>query len=238
MNLDKIEQIEQAFKQRYKQKKLLNLLICAVIVLSGTVAVIVIWNLDKEGILTFRWMTVDATIFTTVIAFFYILVNIHEITQYTELTNRIIYFMRLASATAESLIILIVLLSQLPFFPQHMHIFRFDMFLMHILIPVLTVASFLVNDSPIGKVKLPKIFHGTWFITLYATVILTLIGKGIITTEQVPYFFLDFVHMPPLAFAGCFVFIYSLGYGLSYGLYQRNRRLSWLWFRGVAKGPR
>lgn len=235
MDTDRLEQIEEAFKKRYKQKKLFNLMICTVIFLSGITALILIWNLDQEGPLTFRWMTVDGTIFTTAIAFFYVLVNIREITQYTELTNRIVYFTRLASATAESLIFLVVMMSQLPVFPQHMHILRFDMFLMHVLIPILTVESFLVNDSPVGKLKLPKLLHGTWFITFYASIVLTLIAKGIITTEMVPYFFLDIVNLPPLAFAGYFVIIYCISFCLSCGLYEANRRLSWLWFRGVAR---
>ena len=123
MDPDRIERIEQRFKRRYRQKKLTNLLISAVIVLLGITSVLYIWNYDRDGVLTFRWMTVDGTIFTTVIAFFYIAVNLLEITRYTELTSRLAYFMRLASAVAESLIMAVVLLSQLPVFPQHMHIF-------------------------------------------------------------------------------------------------------------------
>jgi len=34
--------------------------------------------------------------------------------------------------------------------------------------------------------------------------------------------------------AGRFLFVYALGYLLSHCLSKWNRKLSWLWFRGVA----
>ena len=234
MDPDKIEQIERLFKHRYQIKKTVNLLISIVIVVLGITSVVFIWNYDRDGLLTFRWMTVDGTIFTTVIALFYVAVSILELMRYTELTNLNVYFMRLASAVAESLIMVVVLLSQLPISPEHMHLFRYDMFNMHLLIPVLTVLSFILNDSPIGELTFWQKLHGTWFVTLYAAVILTLIATGILPHEQIPYFFLDVANIPVLMTIICFVFIYALGYLLSHCLSKWNRRLSWLWFRGVA----
>ena len=232
--IERIEQIEINFKRRYRIKKLVNLLISILIAVSGILSVLFIWNYDREGLLTFRWMTVDGTIFTTAASVFYVVVSILEIARYTELTSLSVYFARLASAVAEGLIVIVVLLSQLPISPEHLHIFRFDMFQMHILIPVLTIMSFILNDSPIGKLSFRQKLQGTWFITLYAAVILTLILTGIIPAEQIPYFFLDVAHMPALAFIGCFVFIYSVAILLSHFLSNWNRKLSWLWFRGVA----
>ena len=234
MELDRITRIEQSFKRRYRIKKLVNLLISALIAVSGILSVLFIWNYDREGLLTFRWMTVDGTIFTTAASLFYVVVSLLEMARYTELTSRTVYFARLASAVAEGLIVIVVLLSQLPFSPEHMHIVRFDMFQMHIVIPVLTILSFILNDSPIGKLSFRQKLQGTWFITLYAAVILTLILTGIIPAEQIPYFFLDVAHMPVLAFIGCFVFIYFVAILLSHCLSNWNRKLSWLWFRGVA----
>ena len=114
----------QRFQKRYHLKKTVNLLISAVIFLLGFSSVIFIWNYDGDGLLTFRWMTVDGTIFTSAIALIYVAVNLIEIRKYTELTSRTVYYMRLASAVAESLILMVVLLSQLPFSPQKLHIFR------------------------------------------------------------------------------------------------------------------
>ena len=234
MEADKLERIEREFKRRYRKKKLVNLLISAVIAVSGAVSVAYIWRYDGDGLLTFRWMTVDGTIFTAAIALFYVAVNLVELARYTEFTSRLVYFTRLAAAVAEGLILAVVLLSQLPFSPQHMHLLRFDMFQMHVLIPLLTIASFLLNDSPIGRLTRRQKLHGTWFVTLYAAVILTLIGTKIIPTEEIPYFFLDVAHLPLLSALGCFGFIYGLSYLLSGLLSRWNRRLSWLWFKGVA----
>ncbi len=132
----------------------------------------------------------------------------------------------------------VVLLTQLPFSPEHMHLKRRDMFNMHLLIPLLTVVSFLTNDSPVGKLKPLKRLHGTWFVTLYAVTVIALILKGVIPREQIPYFFLDITHIPALALIGCAVFLYGLGYLLSWGLSEGNRKLSWLWFRDVAKAAK
>ena len=231
--MDQIERIEAAFKRRYQRKKLLNLAICTVIVALGVSSVVYIWRFDGDGLLTFRWMTVDGTIFTTFISACYLIVGVLELAKYTELTSRAVYFMRLASAVAESLIMTVVLVSQLPFFPEHMHIFRYDMFNMHLLIPVLTVASFIVNDSPVGRLKPAKLLHGTWFITLYACVIVSLIRMQVVPAKKIPYFFLDFDSMSAPQIAGVFAFIYALGFFLSWALYRWNKKLSWLWFRGV-----
>ena len=231
-----LEIIESAFKIRYQQKKIINLAICALIVVLGVTSVIYIWNYDGDGLLTFRWLTVDGTIYTTVISACCLIVGILEMAKYTELTSRAVYYMRLSSAVAESLIMIVVLVSQLPFFPEHMHIFRYDMFNMHLLIPVLTVVSFIMNDSPIGKLKPVQLLQGTWFISCYACVILSLIRSQVVPAKKIPYFFLDFDNMSLLQIIGTFVFIYALGYFLSWLLYRWNKKLSWIWFRGVTKG--
>ena len=230
----KIERIEEDFHNRYKIKKTVNLIISVIITILGAVSFLYIWNYDKDGILTFRWMTVDGTVFTTVISFAFVAVNLLELLKYTELTSVAIYYARLASAVAEGLILVVVLLSQLPFSPEHMHIFRFDMFNMHIAIPLLMICSFVLNDSPIGRLGFLQILRGTWFVTLYAAVIITLIVTGAIPSEQIPYFFLDVFHMPAIAITGCFIFIYSLGYVLSAVLSNMNRKLSWVWFKDIA----
>lgn len=235
METDALERIERQFKRRYRIKKVVNLYVSIAITLLGISSFIYIWNYDRDGVLTFRWMTVDGTIFTTVISFAYVAVNLVELIGYTELTSKAVYYMRLASAVAESLIFSVVMLSQMPISPEHMHLFdRIDMFNMHLLIPLLTVLSFVTNDSPIGEVKPAKRLHGTWFITIYAVILITLILKGVIPQEQIPYFFLDVGHMPIMGTMGCFAFIYTLGYGLSTLLYRLNRKLSWLWFSRVA----
>lgn len=235
MDAERIDRIEQLFRRRYNRKKQVNILISALIVGLGASSLLYIWTHDGEGALTLRWMTVDGTIFTTAIALCYVAVSAFELARYTELTSRLVYCMRLASAVAEALITVVVLVSQLPCFPQHMHIFRFDMFNMHLLIPLLTVASFVINDSPIGKLKAKQLLHGVWFVTLYAATLLTLILTGALPEALIPYPFMDVAHMPAPAIGASLIFIYGLSFALSWLLSRWNRRLSWLWFRGVAR---
>ena len=234
MENDRLESIEIGFKRRFKLKKLVNLIICAVIAVLGITSFVYILNYDGDGFLTFRWMTVDGTVFSTVIAIVYCAASILEMAKYTEITFNFVYYLRLASAVAEGLIMVVVLLSQLPFSPQHMHIQRFDMFNMHIVIPILTVASFVFNDSPMGKLKARKILHGMWFVTLYSVTVVTLILTKAIPEGMVPYAFVDVLNTPALAIILSAVFIYGLSFLLSFVFYRLNKKLSWCWFRKIA----
>ncbi len=55
---------------------------------------------------------------------------------------------------------------------------RYDSFVKHVLIPVPGSSSFLINDSPNGKLKKRQYWHGTWFVTFCAVIILPMIGSG------------------------------------------------------------
>jgi hypothetical protein len=158
-------------------------------------------------------------------------VNIVELSRNTELTRRAVYFTRLSSAVAESVIIIVVLISQLPVFPMHMHIARPDMFFMHIAIPILVIASFTMNDSPLGRLSRTETFYGTSFVTFYAVNVLALIVTGVIKREYIPYGFLDVKAMSIPAIIGTIAVFYLMGYALSAGLSKLNRKLYWGWFR-------
>ena len=228
---ERLEKLEAHFDRRYREKKILNLFVGAMIICMCVFALIYMANIDREGILMLRWMTVDGTLFTLILTLFFFIVNIIEIRRNTELTRRAVYFTRLSSAVAESVIIIVVLISQLPVFPMHMHIARPDMFFMHIAIPLLVIASFTMNDSPIGRLSRAETFYGTSFVTFYAVIILSLIGSGVIKSEYIPYGFLDIKAMSvPVIIATIAVF-YVMGYALSAGLSEMNRKLYWRWFR-------
>ena len=234
MNERGFDQIRAAFDRRYRIKKQTNLCVSLLIVILGIASILYIFIRDGDGPLTFRWLTVDGTMFTVAGSLVFIAVNLVEMQKQTELTSVLVYYIRLACAVAECIIMFVVLVSQLPLFPEHMHIARFDMFNMHILIPVLTVASFVLNDSPIGKVPPKKRLHGTWYVTIYAVIIITLINTGVIRREMIPYDFLDFSGSPLWYVLFAVLFVYGLGYLLSWGLSILNRRLSWTWFYGIA----
>ncbi len=224
----------RAFDRRYRQKKITNLCISILITALGVSSFV--YGLKLESIRTiFRWMTVDGTVFPTLGAVAFITVNIIEIWLKTEMTRQLVYYIRLSSAVAESVILIVVLFSQLPFFPEHLPVVdRYDSFVMHVMIPLLGIASFLTNDSPIGKLNAAQRWHGTWFVTFYAVILLTLIASNSLPTEMIPYFFLDFRHHS-WATAMAFVFIYGCAYLMGWRLSEWNRTLSWLWFKGIAQ---
>ena len=154
------------------------------------------------------------------------------------MTSIVVYYIRLSCAVAETVIFIVVLFSQLPVFPEHLPVVdRYDSFIMHVVIPVLMMTSFLANDSPIGRLKPRQIWNGTWFITVYAVVIFTLIGTGRLPHELIPYFFLDVGNNPWYITAAAFGFIYGTAWVMAWKLSEGNRRLSWLWFRNLNNKP-
>ena len=230
------DEVQVAFDKRYRQKKMTNLIISVAIVILGVSSFL--FGLRLESIRTiFRWMTVDGTVFTTLSALFFIAVNLVEMLAHTEMTRAPVYYLRLSSAVAESVVFIVVMFSQLPFFSEHLPIFdRYDSFVMHVLIPVLGVESFLINDSPIGKLSAGQRWYGTWYVTFYAVVILTLIETGQLPSAMIPYFFLDYRQNGWGVFLCAFAFIYGSAYLMAWRLSEWNRRLSWLWFKGIVRG--
>ena len=229
--LERLEKLENFFDWRYRAKKILNLFVCAMIIVMRVFALTYMAHIDREGLLMLRWMTVDGTLFTLILTLFCFVINIVELRRNTELTRRAVYFTRLSSAVAESVIIIVVLISQLPVFPMHMHIARPDMFFMHIAIPILVIASFTMNDSPLGRLSRAERFYGTSFVTFYAVIILSLIGSGVIRREYIPYGFLDIKAMSIPVIIATVAAFYVMGYALSAGLSELNRKLYWRWFR-------
>lgn len=230
------EDILEAFNQRYALKKRANLIISVLTAVLGVTSFL--YGLRLEPMPTiFRWMTVDGTVFTTISAILCFVVNLVEVLRNTELTRRSVYYMRLSSAVAESVIFIVVLFSQLPIFPEHLPIFdRYDSFVMHVLVPLLGIESFLINDPPIGRLKPRQRWQGTWFVSCYALTILTLIGTGVLPPELIPYPFLNYRENGWGLFFAAFVFIYGCGYLMAWGISEANRKLSWLWFKDIARG--
>ena len=228
------DQILEAFERRFRQKKRINICVSSFIAILGITSFL--YGIRLESISTiFRWMTVDGTVFTTLGAIAFIAINIVEVRKSTEMTRITVYYIRLSSAVAESVILIVVLFSQLPFFLEHLPMFdRYDSFVMHILVPLLGISSFLANDSPIGKLSAMERWHGTWFVSFYAIIVLPLIAAEVIPTHMIPYFFLDFRHYA-WATAVAFVFIYGCAYLMGWYLSEKNRKLSWLWFKGIAQ---
>ena len=94
----------------------------------------------------------------------------------------------------------------------------------------------MINDPPIGRLRPGQRWFGTWFVSYYAANMLTLIGTGLLPNELIPYFFLNYRENGWGVFIAAFVFVYGCGYLMAWGISEGNRKLSWLWFKGVARG--
>lgn len=225
----------EKFNKRFRAKKHLNLGVSALLLLLGVSSFLFGLTLEPS-VIVLRFMTVDGTLFTTAGALAYIIINLVESRRTTELTSIPIYYIRLSAAVAEMVILTVVLISHLPFSSESIPMFdRYDSFVMHVAIPPLMLFSFVINDAPIGKLKPGKIWHGTWFVSFYAVVILSLICSGTLEHSLIPYFFLDVTHNPLWLTLGAFVIVYGIAYFMSWMLSELNRRLSWLWYRGFSK---
>lgn len=234
-DIQQVEAVERAFDRRYRRKKMTNLAVSALIAVLGVTSFL--YGLTLESIRTiFRWMTVDGTVFTTAGAIVCMAVNLVEMLAHTEWTRTTVYYIRLSSAVAESVILIVVGFSQLPFFAEHLPVFdRYDSFVMHLLVPILGISSFLINDSPIGRLKPMERWHGTWFVTYYGVIIVLLIGTQRLPSHLIPYFFLDFRQNGWGIFLIAFVFIYTCAYLMAWALSEWNRKLSWMWFKDVGR---
>ena len=216
-------------------KKWANIVVSILIVILGVSSFL--YGLRLEPSVTiFRYLTVDGTIFTTAGAFLAIITNIIEIKYNTEETHHFVYYIRFSAAVAEITIFTVVMFSQLPIFPEHIPVIdRYDSFVMHVLVPILGFYSFVINDSPIGKLTRAERWQGTLFITFYAIIIFSLIWSGTLPTELIPYYFLDVAHNSLWITIFAFVFIYGAAYLISWGISECNRRLSWMWFYKVTE---
>jgi hypothetical protein len=226
--------ILDGFNKRYRAKKIVNLWISLLILLLGISSFC--YGLRLEPLpLHFRFLTVDGTIFTTIGAGVFLIVNLVEMVKNTELTKLFVYYIRLSSAVAESIVFLVVFIAYLSHDEKYLPLYdRYDLFVMHVLIPILGIATFLINDSPIGKLTPLKRWNGTWFVAFYAMIMLILIGADILPRDLIPYPFLDFKHNWWGISVGTFLEIFGGAYLIGWFLSECNRKLSWLWFRGIA----
>lgn len=222
------------FDKRYRTKKIVNIICNLLIICMGVFSVIFIFQYDKDGVLTFRWLTVDGTMFTILLTILILPGNIYELITRAELSGRVLYLLRLTSAVTEGIIIIVVLISQLPFFSAHMHIARIDMFFMHICIPIITIFSF-INDMPARKKSILDVSLSTSFIIIYLIIIIVMIETDVLTEEYIPYSFLNSNSMGGIFVTiGLVIVSYIGSCVLAYYMAVWNRKAYWLWFKNVA----
>ena len=180
-------------------------------------------------------MTVCATVLTSLTSAALILLNLYEMKIGSEETFTSLYYWRLSSAVTEMIVLLIVLIGYLPFFSDHPVIGRYDMINMHVIIPLLTIGSFVFTDSPIGKLSPVRRLKGLYIIIVYTVAMLTLILTYVIPENKIPYSFLNIRHQPFWFVLLAFVVVYGFGYLLSWLFSWLNLKLSWIWYSNVAR---
>ena len=226
-----IDEFREQFGKRYILKKRVNALLCFFIALCGTTAVLYSRFVFHNSLFDrLRYMTFWGTIFTSAVSFIFGIVCIMEAARETEVTYRPVYFLRLSSATTESVIFAVVMFGLSPLVPDVPDLSSYPGFMMHLVVPVTTVMSFLLNDPPIGKPKPADPLKGTLIIAVYAAVMTLLFGTGTLSSEKAPYSFLDFDNTSMLFKLVCLAAIFAVGYAVSWLLMRLNMKLSWVWF--------
>ena len=198
-------------------------MLCAAVFVLGLISLTVAVARDGEQWQrAFRFMTVIGTLYTTLLSGVVFAVTLRN----RDSADTPLFFLRLCAAVSECVIAIVILLSFLPFIPDSPDIFRFDSFVMHVAIPLLTVISFVVCARPAGDMPPLTHFNGSWLLVVYSAVVTALIITGVMPTEDIPYSFLEISTRPlwyVLLSAGI---IFGTAYFLSFLLSAVNRRLS------------
>lgn len=173
-----------------RKKALLNLLVNALIAVLGISSLYIKFFL-VDGVLAFRAFTVDGNLFTTVTALICLTVNVRELKEHREIRGRGLYFLKLCSAVSEAVIFIIVMIGYLPFVSDKPAITPYHMFCLHVAIPVITVAGFILAEKPVGFIKPHRLLISALPATIYGTGVITAIKRGLLPMSLVPYSFLD-----------------------------------------------
>ena len=217
---------------RFKYKKQLNILISLTISVLGFCSffISVIRDMNWDFLSDFRFMTINGTVFTSIISLITAVISLAEIIKGEDIKLEKFYFLRLTSVVTESIIAIVILMSLFPFIPDKPNILKYDSFNMHVIIPILTIVSFLIAEPPSDKIKPIMRFNGSALITIYSVIIVSLILWGVIPQSEIPYSFLE-VNTRPLWYillAG--VIIYAGAYFLSWGYIELNKKISKSWY--------
>ena len=174
---------------RFKYKKQLNILISLTISVLGFCSffISVVRDMNWDFLSDFRFMTINGTVFTSIISLITAVISLAEIIKGEDIKLEKFYFLRLTSVVTESIIAIVILMSLFPFIPDKPDILKYDSFNMHVIIPALTIISFLIAEPPSDKIKPVMRFNGSALITIYSVIIVSLILWGVIPQKDIPY---------------------------------------------------
>lgn len=221
------------YRRRFKYKKQLNILICITIAVLGLCSYLisVVEDMDWDFLSDFRFMTINGTLFTTVVSAVTVALSIYELAKGKDIDTKKLYYIRLSSVVTECIIAIVILMSLFPFVPDSPDILKFDSFNMHVIIPIMTIISFLITEPPNEKIKPIMRLNGASVITIYAIVIITLIIWGVIPSDKIPYSFLEVNTRPFWYILLAGVIVYSCAYFLSWAFIRWNKRVSDYWYQ-------
>lgn len=183
-----------------------------------------------DGVIAFRAFTVDGNLFTTIVSIIAVITGIKALLSKKENESACMYFLWLCAAVTETVIFLVVMLGYLPFVPDTPKITPYHMFCLHVAIPVLAVARFILFSKPQGVVKPSKLLRGAIPIGVYGLFVVIAIRAGVLPTAFVPYSFLDFEHNYIWYFLFALFAIPGLGYLGGLLFYRTNMAASALWY--------
>ncbi len=231
-----LDAFEQEFNKRYFIKKVFNAILCLIIAILGLSTILYSVFVNHMNLWDrLRFLTFQATIFTSIVSFIFSILCLLEIFLHKEYTGRWLYFLRLSSAVTELVLLVAVLLASTPMYPDHPDLTSFNGVVMHMIIPIATLVSFSCNDAPIGKLKGIEPMYGTWFLTYYMIVFSYIFTAGLLPEELAPYSILNFRTTPLSLSLFSLAAVYLCGYLTALFLSFLNRKLSWLWFYDIRK---
>lgn len=231
MDKTSVREIEPAsFDHALILKKKSNIVICLLIIVFGISSAIYKVHYEGGFLTCFREMTVNGTVFSTIVAFFLIIVNLWEIRSRREIIYNALYYMRLSSAVTEAIIFVVVLIGYClrNYLPNDNPVFfRYDMIMMHVLVPALVILSFCINDAPVPVDRVWKRLYGAFFVTVYGVTMIVLILANVVPENKIPYSFLNVRHGNPVFLLFSYLMIYLICFGFSTLFIWLNRKVYW-----------
>lgn len=213
-------------QKNFENVRKINMAVCLLSVVLGLSAVVYKVNYEGGFLTCFREMTFSGSVFTMLVALAVCIKNGAELSKGTAIRSAVVYYFHLSSAVVGAIILLVTLIGTLPIFPDKPLFARYDMAIMHVLLPLMTMASFVFADAPIGKIRAKDRLNGLIFIILYAVTMVLLILLNVIPENKIPYSFLNVRHISPLYLGFAIVVIFGSGYLFSWLFSSLNRRFS------------
>lgn len=185
-----------------KLKIIISLCVNALIVILGSIAILTqIFATNSNGALSvsgfrvFKYFTNDGNILTIIVSSIIVVMNILELKK-NEYTKPIwAYYLQLASAVSGMIIFLVVMFMLLPVFGVGI-ILGYRMMVLHIINPLLAVATLILFGEKNKKISLKECIFGSAPVLVYGSIALILCITRVWEGDAIPYPFLRVYEQP------------------------------------------